>query len=76
MENKEQQITLYRDDFVILFYNDDFYKFNDGEIIIYGSLREASEDCGKMLGARTISCYWLDQEKKKELIENIKKFKK
>ena len=74
MENSKT--VLYSGDIVILLSNGEFYKFTDGEVVIYPSLTEAHKDRKGLIGASTCSCHWLPIEKKRELIENIEKFKR
>lgn len=74
MENNKA--VLYSSDIVIILGNGEFYKFTDGEVVIYDSAIEAHKDSKELLGAKTCSCHWLPIEKKKELLDNIEKFKR
>ena len=55
MENAKT--VLYSGDIVILLSNGEFYKFTDGEVVIYPSLAEAHKDRKELFGASTCSCH-------------------
>lgn len=70
---KDPEIKLYENDWVILDEKDEFVKFNDGQIVIYGDEEEAEAD--KMKGDKVVNALDLDDEKQNELKENIEEFR-
>ena len=66
------KIILHKKDFVIITKDDTFYKFPNGQIVIYGDKEEALKDC--LNGERVVSCTALFKRKQTELIENIEKY--
>ena len=68
------ETELFDCDYVIIRSDGSFYHFEDGEIIIYGDVREAYQDSKTFKDAKMISCTRLSRKQRKELRKNIRTF--
>jgi hypothetical protein len=66
-------IELFETDYVQFEQDGSFVKFSDGQIAIWGDKKEAEEDDNSG-NCRTVSCVELTENKKQELIDNIRRF--
>lgn len=69
---KEPEIRLYENDWVVLNEKDEFIKFDDGQIIIYSNEEDAIAD--KAIGDSIVNVFDLTEEQQQELKENIAEY--
>ena len=70
----QSTVELYPYDFVLVKSNGDFYKFEDGEVIIFAKRESAVKASEGFPASKVVSTTRLSRRERKALRQNIKKY--